>query len=204
MANAATISSTAHQSRTVILVGNPNTGKSTLFNVLTGYRQHVGNYPGVTVNKRTGFLRNQQNACQIELVDLPGTYSLAANAKDEAIVLDVLLGRQYQVREPALIVVVIDASNLARNLFLTTQLLELGLPVVVALNMIDVAETSGLRVDPDALSQELGVPVVPIVATKQRGVEALKQTIVDSLDSPPCNRAWRNVKIGSLVLPVFH
>jgi ferrous iron transport protein B len=166
-------------------VGNPNTGKSTLFNALTGHRQRVGNYPGVTVEKRTGLLRDAETGVSILLIDLPGAYSLAAHAHDEAIVLDVLLGYRPGVEPPALIVVVVDASNLARNLFLATQILELGCPVIVALNMMDVARSSGIHVDANALAQALGVPVLPMVATKQEGVGALRRALFDALGAPP-------------------
>ncbi len=175
---------TAPRVRSVALVGNPNTGKSTLFNVLTGYRQRVGNYPGTTVERRAGFLRSANGQAPIEVVDLPGAYSLAARAADEAIVLDVLLGRGGGDRRPDLIVSVVDAANLGRNLFLATQLLELGVSMVVALNMMDLAEASGVGINAAALAEELGVLVVPVVATKQIGIDALEKAISDSLDAP--------------------
>ena len=174
---------TAPRVRSVALVGNPNTGKSTLFNALTGYRQRVGNYPGTTVERRTGFLRTKNDA-PIEVVDLPGAYSLAARAADEAIVLDAILGRGSCESKPDLIVSVVDAANLGRNLFFCTQLLEMGVPLVVAVNMMDLAEASGVRIDTAALSEELGVVVVGVVATKQIGIEALEKAIIDSLDAP--------------------
>ncbi len=166
--------------RTVLLAGNPNTGKSTLFNALTGFRQRVANYPGTTVERRSGLLRAHTG---IELVDLPGAYSLAARGADEAIVLDALLGRAPD-RGPDLLISVVDASNLGRNLFLTTQLLELGIPMVVALNMMDVAEAFGVRIDAAALSAELGVPVIPVVAIKQAGIDTLARAIDEALDGP--------------------
>lgn len=175
---------TAPRVRSVALVGNPNTGKSTLFNALTGYRQRVGNYPGTTVERRAGLVRRENDAAPIEVVDLPGAYSLAARAADEAIVLDVLLGRGGGERRPDLIISVVDAANLGRNLFLTTQLLELGVPLVVALNMMDLAEASGIRINAAELAEELGVLVVPVVATKQIGIDALAKAIIDSLDAP--------------------
>jgi ferrous iron transport protein B len=168
----------------VALIGNPNTGKSTLFNALTGYRQRIGNYPGTTVERRVGFIRTENKAAPIEVIDLPGAYSLAARAADEAIVLDALLGRAGGDRRPDVIVNVVDAANLGRNLFLSTQLLELGVPLVVALNMMDLAEASGVRIDAAALAAELGVVVVPVVATRQIGIEALEKAILDSLDAP--------------------
>ncbi|MBI1825511.1 MAG: ferrous iron transport protein B [Planctomycetes bacterium] len=171
----------APRTRTVAVVGNPNTGKSTLFNALTGFRQRVGNYPGVTVERHAGFLRDSTTSVPIEIVDLPGTYSLSVHAEDEAIVLDALLGRSD--RDSDLIVSVVDAANLSRNLFLTTQILELGTPVIVALNMMDLADRAGIRVDCEALSRELGVPVIPIVANKGTGIAELRQAIVAGLDS---------------------
>ena len=175
---------TAPRVRSVALVGNPNTGKSTLFNALTGYRQRIGNYPGTTVERRAGFLRSANGHAPIEVVDLPGAYSLAARAADEAIVLDVLLGRGGGDRRPDLIISVVDAANLGRNLFFCTQLLELGVPLVVAMNMMDLAEASGVRINAAALAEELGVMVVPMVVTKQIGIDALEQAIIDSLDAP--------------------
>src|SRR5205823_9084378 len=130
---------------TVALVGNPNTGKTTLFNALAGMRQRVGNYPGVTVEKKTGRMRHGQ--WTFDVVDLPGTYSLAARSPDEMVAVDVILGRQDGQARPDVVVTIVDASNLERNLYLTTQALELGVPVVVALNMTDVAEALGIQLD---------------------------------------------------------
>ena len=176
------------RTRTVALVGNPNTGKSTLFNALTGYHQRVGNYPGVTVETRTGRMRVEGHADRVDVVDLPGTYSLAARSADEAVVLDRLLGAHDQA-VPDAIVVVVDASNLSRNLFLTSQLMELGRPVIVALNMMDVAEAQGTRIDSAKLARELGLTVVPVVATKSTGLDSLRRAILESMDtSPPASR----------------
>jgi len=172
--------------KTVLLVGNPNTGKSTLFNALTGYRQRVGNYPGVTVERRSGII--QDHLSSIELVDLPGTYSLAPHAEDEAIVMDALIGNLPDAAKPELIVCVVDASNLNRNLFFTTQTLELNKPVVVALNMMDLANNNGIQIDVDALSSELGVPVVPVVATRKTGLEELKYAMFNTLEHTGSNR----------------
>ncbi len=168
----------------VALVGNPNAGKSTLFNALTGHRQRVANYPGTTIEKRAGSLRRPLGRRPIEIVDLPGAYSLAACSQDEAIVLDVLLGRQTDVPTPSVIVSVVDGTNLARHLFLTTQIIELGRPVVVALTMSDLLLASGRQVDTEALSNRLGVPVVPVVATSGKGIDALRRAIEEAMVRP--------------------
>ncbi|MCS6849888.1 MAG: ferrous iron transport protein B [Gemmataceae bacterium] len=160
---------------TVALVGNPNTGKTTLFNALSGMRQRVGNYPGVTVETKKG--RLQIAGRMFELIDLPGTYSLAPRSPDEMLAVDVILGQQVGEARPDVVVSIVDASNLERNLYLTTQLLELGVPVVLALNMIDIAEGQGLRIDVDRLSRQLGLPVVAIQANKGRGLEQLRAAI---------------------------
>src|SRR3954468_4377640 len=130
---------------TAALLGNPNTGKTTLFNALAGMRQRVGNYPGVTVETKKGQLRVGDRA--FDLIDLPGTYSLAPRSPDEMVAVDLVLGQQPGEPKPDAILSIVDASNLERNLYLTTQALELGVPVVIALNMIDVAEGQGVRVD---------------------------------------------------------
>src|SRR5476651_2423595 len=135
---------------TVALVGNPNTGKTTLFNALAGMNQRVGNYPGVTVETKKGKLRNGH--LSVELIDLPGTYSLAPRSPDEMLAVDVILGNNYAEPRPDVVVTIVDASNLERNLYLTTQVLELGVPVIVALNMIDVADGQGLKLDIAKLS----------------------------------------------------
>ncbi|UCE60801.1 MAG: ferrous iron transport protein B [Phycisphaerales bacterium] len=168
----------------VALVGNPNTGKTTLFNALTGYRQRVGNYPGITVDRKSGLLRGLTSGKPIEVIDLPGTYSFSARSADEAVVLDVLAGHRTETGSPDVIVVVLDSTNLARNLFFASQVFELGKPVVLVLNMIDLAEARGLNIDAGLLSRELGVPVIPIVATRQSGVDELRRVIADSLDAP--------------------
>ena len=168
------------KTKTVVLAGNPNCGKSTLFNALTGFRQRVGNYPGVTVERHVGWMRDLSGGARVEIVDLPGSYSLAAHAVDESVVLDALLGQHEKL--PDVIVNVVDAANLGRNLFFATQLLELGIPVVVALNMVDVAESRGIQIDSAALAGELAVPVVPVVATKGVGIERLQEVIISAAD----------------------
>src|SRR5271168_259878 len=138
----------------VALVGNPNTGKTTLFNALAGMKQRVGNYPGVTVETKKGRMHLGDRAFAV--IDLPGTYSLAPRSPDEMVAVDLILGQQAGESRPDVILSIVDASNLERNLYLTTQALELGVPVVVALNMMDVAERQGLRLDVERLSKQLG------------------------------------------------
>ncbi|MBI1902327.1 MAG: ferrous iron transport protein B [Planctomycetia bacterium] len=174
--------STVPATTVVALIGNPNTGKSTLFNALAGMRQRVGNYPGVTVEKRVGHMT--VGGRRFALVDLPGTYSLAPRSPDEMVAVDVLLGRQPGEEMPHAVLCIVDASNLERNLYLVNQVRELGLPVVVALNMMDVADGRGLSIDAERLSRQLGAPVVPLVAHKRKGVEELRR-ILASLDAQP-------------------
>lgn len=160
----------------VALVGNPNTGKTTLFNALTGLRHKVGNYPGVTVERKVGAL--QAGEFQTELVDLPGIYSLAAHSPDEMVAVDTIAWAHEFTQRPAdLLLVILDASNLRRNLYLYSQLLEARRPIVVALTMLDVAESTGVKVDVDKLRERLRVPVVPVHAKKGVGIQELKDTI---------------------------
>jgi ferrous iron transport protein B len=167
----------------VAVVGSPNAGKSALFNALTGARQKVGNYPGVTVERHSGRL-TLADGRPIELVDLPGAYSLDPASPDEAVTRDVLLGRQKGERQPDGLVIVLDASNLDNHLRFALQLIELGLPTVVALNMVDLAKRDGLELDPKALERALGVPVTETVAVRRRGVVELGQAIDDLLAGP--------------------
>lgn len=155
----------------VALAGNPNSGKTTLFNELTGAHQHVGNYPGVTVEKKEGDRRYQGQA--LHFVDLPGTYSLTAYSLEEVVARDFIL-----TDRPDVVVDVVDASNLERNLYLASMLIELEVPVVIALNMIDVAEARGKRIDAELLGQLLGLPVVPLVARRGQGLERLLASVV--------------------------
>jgi len=158
----------------IALIGNPNCGKTTLFNALTGSKQQVGNWPGVTVERKSGFFR--QHDSEVEVVDLPGIYALSVSEHASA---DEIVARDYALSGQAdFFVNIVDASNLERNLYLTTQLLELGVPVMVALNMIDAAREQGVEIDAEALSRRLGCPVVPVIATRKHGLDALKKAIV--------------------------
>lgn len=168
----------ATKTLSVALVGNPNTGKSTLFNALTGLRQHVGNYPGVTVELKKG--RLNLGEVSFDLIDLPGTYSLAARSPDEMVAVDLLLGRRPEEPKPDVVISVVDASNLDRHLYLTSQLFDLGVPVVVAVNMVDTAASQGLKLDFAALGEKLGVPVVPVQANRGIGLDALKKAVADA------------------------
>lgn len=172
------MSATASKTKpaTIALIGNPNTGKSTLFSALAGIHQRVGNYPGVTVEKRVG--QTVIEGRRVDLIDLPGTYSLAPRSPDEMVAVDVLLGRREDVATPEMVLCVVDASNLERNLFLVSQILELGLPVVVALNMTDVARSKGLTIDLPKLQAGLGVPVVELQANKRIGMDSLKRQLI--------------------------
>ncbi|HEY2584770.1 MAG TPA: ferrous iron transport protein B, partial [Tepidisphaeraceae bacterium] len=161
---------------TVALAGNPNSGKTTIFNALTGLRQKVANYPGVTVEKKVGRCKLPDGAW-CEIIDLPGTYSLISRSPDEQVAMEVLRGIRKDVKTPDVVIVVVDASNLQRNLYLVSQLIELGRPLVVALNMTDVAERRGLIVSVEKLQSELGVPVVPVVGYKRKGIPELKEAI---------------------------
>ena len=165
---------------TIAIVGNPNTGKSTLFSALAGVRQRVGNYPGVTVEKKIGHLDFKGR--RLELIDLPGTYSLAPRSPDEMVAVDVLLSRRRDVKPVDAVLSIVDASNLERNLFLVSQLLELGLPTVIALNMTDVARQRGIQIDTEQLEARLGVPVVEVQANKRLGITALKDALARAAD----------------------
>ena len=157
---------------TIALVGNPNAGKSSLFNALTGARQKIANYPGVTVERKSGHA-SFADGRPLALVDLPGSYSLSPASPDEAVTRDVVLGRQTGEKRPDALIVVVDAANLDNHLCFALELIALGLPIVVALNMLDLAERDGLTLDPDRLAAELGVPVVPTVAVRKRGLTEL-------------------------------
>jgi ferrous iron transport protein B len=166
----------------VALVGNPNAGKTTLFNALTGLRAKTANFPGTTIERRSARIR--LGGRRVELLDLPGLYSLSSATPEETMARDALLGRLPNQPRPTAIVVLLDATNLERNLYLASQALELRLPMVVALNMVDLAETSGIRVDAAKLSRELGCPVVPVVARSGRGVDRLQEQIERIVAAP--------------------
>ena len=180
---------------TVALAGNPNSGKTTLFNSLSGESARTGNYPGITVALKSGELFTPHGR-KMRLVDLPGCYSLRANSPDEEVARAFLTGSETgdgESRPPDLVICVVDASNLERHLNLALQVIELGLPVVIALNMVDLAEKAGLRLEPQILSEELGVPVVPMQANADKGVVELKQAIRHPL--PPAAEAhWKVVE----------
>ncbi len=171
---------TAEQVTTVALVGNPNTGKSTLFNALVGVHQHVGNYPGVTVERKAG--RMAAGGQTLEVIDLPGLYSLAPRSRDEMVACEVLLGEFKGLDRAQAVVCVADASNLQRCLYLLSQVLDLGLPVVLAVNMIDVAEKHGIEVDLELLRQRLPIPVVAVQANRRLGVEQLKAALSEAFE----------------------
>ena len=160
--------------RRIAILGNPNAGKSTLFNALTGLRQRVGNYPGVTVEKKTGVCELPSGR-RVEILDLPGSYSLHPNSPDEVIVRDVLLGLQDDTPPPDMILFVVDATHLERHLYLALQVLELGRPMILVLNMMDAAATEGVKIDDAELSRSLGVPVIGISATRGHGLGHLRR-----------------------------
>jgi len=174
--------------RQIALAGNPNCGKTTLFNAMTGLRQKVGNYPGVTVEKKAGKFFGSHGE-PMEVLDLPGTYSLHGRSPDEAIACEVLLGERMDTPRPDVVVAVLDATNLERNLYLLAQIVELRTPMVVALNMVDIAETRGLRVDVKALQEALGVPVIATVASEKIGLIELKQALSNATLVSPRNVA---------------
>ena len=166
----------------IALLGNPNVGKSTLFNYLTGMNQYVGNWPGVTVEKKEGWYGD------IKVVDLPGIYAMDTYSNEEKVSKNFLLQEK-----PDLIINIIDASNLSRNLYLTSQAAGFGIPMVIALNMNDMATAKGITIDPDKLSQSLGVPVVPIIAAKGQGVDEL----VKIIKNPDAHRKSTLKTLGS-------
>ncbi|MHC1745099.1 MAG: ferrous iron transport protein B [Syntrophobacteraceae bacterium] len=159
----------------IALAGNPNSGKTSLFNAITGARQHVANFPGVTVERKEGFVR--LDGRELRLVDLPGTYSLTAYSLEELVARNMLT-----LEHPRVVVNIVDASNLERNLYLTVQLFELGIPVIIALNMVDVAEGRGIEINADELSKRLQVPVVPTIARSGKGMDDLLGAVLQIAD----------------------
>ena len=174
----------------IAVVGNPNSGKSTLFNRLTGLKQRIGNYPGVTVERHVGYMQAERS--NIELIDLPGTHSLSAHSLEELVTVDVIFGRMEGTQMPDGILAVLDATNLYQGLFLVQQLIELELPTVVALTMNDAAEQGGIQVDTAELSALLGVPVYPVVATTGAGLDMLRHGLggIKELTPPRRVRIW--------------
>ena len=157
------------------LVGNPNSGKSSLFNCLTGLNQKVGNFPGVTVELKVGEAKIDENLWA-EFLDLPGTYSLYPRRHDEQVTYDVLLNEEHE-EHPDILVVIVDASNLKRNLLFASQIIDLKIPTVVALTMMDLARKKGVEIDVAGFERELGVPVIPINPRKNKGITLLKKTL---------------------------
>jgi ferrous iron transport protein B len=181
---------------TVALAGAPNTGKSTVFNLLTVLSQHVGNWPGKTVEQKTGTVR--RGNLTMNIVDLPGTYSLTANSAEE------LIARDYLIKEnPDVVVAVLNAASLERNLYLVAELIELSPRVVIALNMMDVAQQQGMKVDAKALANELNIPVIPIVASKNQGLDELLVTIEQEYSQPLGSRELKHIEYGSEILKVI-
>ncbi len=168
---------------TVALLGNPNTGKSTIFSALCGVRQRVGNYPGVTVDMTVGHFEIHDQ--QFALVDLPGTYSLAPQSLDEMVAVDVLLGRRDDVETPEMVLCVVDAANLERNLYLISQALELNRPMVIALNRVDVAAENGIQLKIELIAQRLGMPVIATQAHRRIGLDQLRQALSDAVGAEP-------------------
>jgi len=186
---------------TVALAGNPNAGKTTLFNALTGMRQKVANYPGVTVERKEGFWRFSGNQNAARIIDLPGLYSLDATSLDEQIARDVLTGRLKNVPQPDAIIAVVDATNLERNLYLVTQLLEYKIPVVIALTMIDVAEKQNLLIDTKKLSELLQIPVVEVKATQKKGIDELAEKVLQAArNKTPKQNGWLSADDSAEVL----
>ena len=177
------ISVRRHPSASIAVVGNPNSGKSTLFNRLTGLRQRTGNYPGVTVEKHVGTVKFDDTA--FELIDLPGMFALSAHSLEERIATDVVMGRMPDMERPAGIIAVVDSTHLYQGLYLVQQLMELELPLLIALTMTDAAQASGIRIDIEALQRRLGgITVCPVVATTGQGMNALRAAIATLPDAP--------------------
>jgi ferrous iron transport protein B len=160
----------------IALVGNPNSGKSSLFNVLTGLNQKVGNFPGVTVDKKVG-TSQLADGLTATIIDLPGTYSLYPRREDEWVAYRVLMQQDKEVVEPEMVVLIADASHLKRNLLFASQIIDLKIRVVVGLTMMDIARQKGIQIDVAELERELGVPVIPINPRKNKGIQPLKKRL---------------------------
>jgi ferrous iron transport protein B len=167
------------KSLTIAVAGNPNAGKTSLFNAITGLRQKVANYPGVTVERKEGLWSLSSESLPARVIDLPGLYSLEVTSLDEQIAHDVLLGHNADLDHPDVVIVVVDATSLVRNLYLVTQLMEIGCPLVIALTMFDLAEHNGLKINVEKLSDALGVPVVPVVARQHLGIDRLALAVME-------------------------
>ncbi len=185
------IDASAQRHLTVALAGNPNAGKTSLFNAITGLRQKVANYPGVTVERKEGVWHLDAHSSPARVIDLPGLYSLEAASPDERIAHDVLTGKTTGVPLPDVVVAVVDATNLERNLYLVTQLLDEGRPLVVALTMVDLAERDGLKVDARKLSAALGVPVVPVTVKQHRGLAELAAAVLSAAQAEAPRHRWK-------------
>jgi ferrous iron transport protein B len=175
----------------VALIGNPNAGKTSLFNALTGLNQQIGNFPGITVDKKVGFFQ-LNDGTQIKILDLPGTYSLFPKSIDEKVAVSVLCDNKHE-DFPDVTIVIADASNLKRSLFLCSQVIDLKIPVVVALTMTDLAKKRGISVDADRLAREMGVPVVVVNARTGKGVDQLKSTVSISLNNSNRGQDFYNI-----------
>lgn len=162
----------SNKNMVVALSGNPNSGKTTVFNNLTGARQHVGNWPGVTVEKKEGDLNYRD--WKIRVVDLPGIYSLTAYSPDELVARDFIIGEK-----PDVVVNIVDAANLERNLYLTVQIMEMRVPLVLVLNMMDEVEAKGYKIEIDSMSKEMGIPVIAMVANRNKGTDRLLDAVVE-------------------------
>lgn len=186
----------------VAIIGNPNTGKTTLFNALTGLRQRVGNFAGVTVERVEGSFKGPDGR-RITVLDLPGSYSLSAGSPDEQVALAVLLSRDADQWQPDVVLVVVDAVHLERNLFLASQIIELGVPVVIALNQFDVAQDEGITIDVPELIHALGVPIVPTVAKRGEGLDPLKQALITATTLPvPARRFTMPTAVAEALAPL--
>ena len=184
------MSNSLSQHPSIAIIGNPNCGKTTIFNELTGLRQKVGNYPGVTVEKKEGTILFNDGK-EITVLDLPGTYSLSANSPDEKVATDILLGKLAGVHRPEGIICIVDASNLERSLYLVSQIIDQRYPILIVLNMVDIAERNGIQIKSEVLAKTLGVRVIPTIGSKRSGIADLKAAIVNGFSISPEARKWK-------------